>query len=618
MFDFVDNFTCFIAFGEMTYDLMTAPQSWPSLTFLGGTWLFFVGAMWGQTFTDGDPTGILYTEHVGGYLGHGVSFADFNADGNDDLTFTQFEGQILAFAGDGLGGFTPMDLGIGNTGGEPKCALWADFDNDGDQDLFVTQRLSLNKLYAQMPDGSLQEVPNAGGMEGTELERAYGASVADYDKNGRLDVYISHYHTPQTNSEPNRLFRSGGGVDLDMVFEDVTEAAGVGNGVRQSFQSTWVDVDRDGWLDLHVINDRIFWADALYRNQGDGTFVDMAAEWGIDIGEYSMSSTVSDFDKDGDWDFVVTNGANEGNSFLKCDGEPFGPDSMGEPELSYSEVAADAGILLDNLAWGALWFDTDNDGWQDLFIGTGTSAYTDYPNVLGVYANSFNGFWLNNQGEFPLEEAFGNVFTDNDVTFSSAWADHNNDGAMDFVSHRIGPRARLLNGVPNSNHWVQIHLTPSSGNLDAIGAVVTAWNNGTPDMRVRKCGSDYLNQNSKRLHFGLGSTAELDSMVVDWPSGAHVVYADLTLDAVNTLHEDGASTANVVAGCTYAVACNFNPAATEDDGSCDWSCACGEGTVWDDEAGSCVATCTADHNGDGAIGAGDLIIFLTLFGVSCP
>ena len=104
MFDFVDNFTCFIAFGEMTYDLMTAPQSWPFLTLLGGTWLFAVGAMWGQTFTDGDPSGILYTEHVGGYLGHGVSFADFNADGNDDLTFTQFEGQILAFAGDGLRG----------------------------------------------------------------------------------------------------------------------------------------------------------------------------------------------------------------------------------------------------------------------------------------------------------------------------------------------------------------------------------------------------------------------------------------------------------------------------------------------------------------------------------
>ena len=239
MFDFVDNFTCFIAFGEMTFDLMTAPQSWPSLTLLGGTWLFAVGAMWGQTFTDGDPSGVLYTEHVGGYLGHGVSFADFNADGNDDLTFTQFEGQIGICRGRAnLGASRPWIWESATRVENPSAALWADFDNDGDQDLFVTQRLS-NKLYARMPDGTLQEVPNAGAMGGTELERSYGASVADYDKNGRLDVYICHYHTPQTNSEPNRLFRSGGGVDMDMVFEDVTEAAGVGNGGRRFNRPGW-------------------------------------------------------------------------------------------------------------------------------------------------------------------------------------------------------------------------------------------------------------------------------------------------------------------------------------------------------------------------------------------
>ncbi|MDP7436177.1 MAG: FG-GAP-like repeat-containing protein, partial [Flavobacteriales bacterium] len=81
-------------------------------------------------------------------------------------------------------------LGIVNTGGEAKCALWADLDGDGDQDLFVTQRLAPNRLYARMPDGSLQEVPNAGGMAGTSLERAYGASIADYDQDQRLDVYV--------------------------------------------------------------------------------------------------------------------------------------------------------------------------------------------------------------------------------------------------------------------------------------------------------------------------------------------------------------------------------------------------------------------------------------------
>ena len=441
-------------------------------------------ALQAQTFVDGDPAGVLNTAHVGGYLGHGVSFVDFNEDGFDDLCFAQFEGQILAYEGDGEGGFASTDLGIGNTGGEPKSVLWADFDNDGDQDLFITQRLSVNRLYARMPDGSLAEVPGAGGMAGTDHERTYGAAVADFNKDGRLDVYLCHYHTPQTNSEENRLFRALGGVDLSMTFQDVTSQAGVGNGVKQSFQATWVDLDRDGFLDLHVINDRTFWPDALYRNQGDGTFVDMSNSWGIDIGQYSMSSTIADFDKDQDWDFVVTNGAPEGNNLLSCAGTPFQDASQNPAMLWYTNVAEDAGILLEDLAWGALFFDADNNGWLDLFIGTGTSLYTDYPAVLNFYPDADNGFFLNDGGSFPLEAAFDNVLTDNELTFSSAYSDHNRDGAMDFVSHRMGPRARLLNGVPNDNHWIQITLEPSSGNKDAIGSVVTAWKGGVGDMRM--------------------------------------------------------------------------------------------------------------------------------------
>ena len=576
-----------------------------------------VGEVRGQMFIDGDPVGTLYTEHVGGYLGQGVSFADFNGDGNDDLTFTQWTGEILTFAGDGQGGFLPVDEGIGNTEGEPKCALWIDLDNDGDQDLFVTQRLATNKLYARMPDGSLQAVPNAGGLAGSETERSYGASVADYDKDGRLDVYICHYHTPQSDSETNRLLRSIGGTDLSMTFEDVTSDAGVGNEVRQSFQATWVDVDRDGWLDLHVINDRTFWADAMYRNQGDGTFVDMAVEWGLDVQGYSMSSTVCDFDRDGDWDFVVTDGASDGNSFMQCVGGPFAEEITDSISLTYHDVAAEAGVLLEELAWGALWLDANNDGWQDLFIGTGTSLYTDYPNVLGLVGESPNGFWLNNQGQLPFQNAMENVFTDNEVTFSTAWADHNKDGAMDFVSHRIGPRARLLNGVPNANHWVQLNLVPNEGNADAIGAVASVWKNGTPDMRVMTCGSEYLNQNSKRMHFGLGDTPSIDSVVVHWPSGEKVTYLNVEPDAINTIYQDASGFSNSVLGCTYAVACNFDENATSDDGSCDWSCVCGEGTIWDETAGGCVAQCSSDQNGDGVVGAADLLMFLAAFGATC-
>ena len=105
---------------------------------------------------------------------------------------------------------------------------------------------------------------------------------------------------------------------------------------------------------------------------------------------------------------------------------------------------------------------------------------------------------------------------------------------MDFVSHRMGPRAKLLNGVPNNNHWIQITLEPSSGNMDAIGSVVTAWKGGVGDMRMMTCGSEYLSQNSRRLHFGFGSSTSIDSVTVDWPSGNHTVEFSPTLTKSST------------------------------------------------------------------------------------
>ena len=568
---------------------------------------------WCQAFTDGDPAGLLYTNHVGGFLGHGVSMADFNGDGHDDLTFTQFQGEIRFYEGDGNGQFAQADLGIVNTGGEAKCALWADLDGDGDQDLFVTQRLAPNRLYARMPDGSLQEVPNAGGMAGTSLERAYGASIADYDQDQRLDVYVCHYHTPQSNSESNRLFRGDAGVDLDMSFTDVTEASGVGNGVKQSFQSTWIDVDRDGLLDLHVINDRTGWPDALYRNLGDGTFMDMAASWGIDIGIYSMSSSFGDFDKDLDWDIMVSNGAVDGNRFLVCQGAPF---QVASDPLFYTDMAEEAGVLLENLAWGAMWLDVNNDSWEDLYIATGTSMYTDYPNVTNFYPNSTNGLFLNPAGSLPLVDISASINWENELTFSVAYGDHNEDGALDFISHRMGPRAALYNGVANENHWLQVMIKPNQGHPDAIGTVLTLWNDGVPSSRTLTCGSQYLSQNSRWVHFGLGNQTTVDSLVVSWHGGSSTTVPVEEVDRRIVLNEDGL-VESVVSGCTYAVACNYNAEATEDNGSCDLSCTCGPGTTWDPIAGHCVVTCAADHNNDGGIGAGDLLLFLTWFGDDC-
>lgn len=186
-----------------------------------------------QIFQDWPADSILVTDHVLGYLGHGVSFCDFDGDGLDDLTFGHYNGQLYAYQSQGDGTFLPFDLGIGNTSGEIKAVVWVDVDGDDDLDLFVTQRLAPNRLWIRDPEGALVEVPNAGGLAGGSNERTYGTSWGDYDRDGDLDVYCCKFHAAPVNTESNRLYQNLGGVDLNVNFSDVTETAGVGNGVKR-------------------------------------------------------------------------------------------------------------------------------------------------------------------------------------------------------------------------------------------------------------------------------------------------------------------------------------------------------------------------------------------------
>ena len=403
-----------------------------------------------------------------------------------------------------------------------------------------------------------------------------------------------------------------------IAFEDVTQFSGTGNGIQQSFQSTWIDVDRDGWLDLHVVNDRLVWPDVLFRNNGDGTFQDMASDWGLAVEAYSMSSSFADFDKDQDWDVVSTNGANEGNHFRRCVGQPFVSTSgTAEADLMYEEVASEAGILLSELAWGANWFDADNDGWLDLYIATGTSLYSDFPSVIDLYPNSTNGLFMNDMGAFPMEDASDAVNSFNELTFSVGCADFNLDGALDLGSHQIGTHAQLMNGVPNGTHWVSIALEASQGCPDAIGAVVTCWKDGLGDMRTVLCGSEYLNQNSQWLHFGLGASSSLDSVVVQWPWGLNTTHSGLEVDGRHVLSDLGTDNGSEGVGCTYTAACNFDPTAIEDDGSCDLSCICGGGLIWDEDTQTCVIQCIGDLDFDQSVSTTDLLYFLSAYGLEC-
>ena len=176
----------------------------------------------------------------------------------------------------------------------------------------------------------------------------------------------------------------------------------------------------------------------------------------------------------------------------------------------------------------------------------------------------------------------------------------------------------MMNGVPNGNHWVAIGLDASQGCPDAIGAVVTCWTAGVGDMRTASCGTEYLNQNSQWLHFGLGESNELDSVVVLWPLGSRTTHLGLEIDSRHTLSDLEDANDNVEGmGCTYTAACNFDPTATEDDGSCDLSCICGEGLIWDEATQTCAIQCVGDLDFDQSVSTTDLLYFLSTYGLEC-
>jgi len=551
----------------------------------------------------------LITDHTGGFLGTGVSFVDFNSDGYDDLSFGHHAGELKFFQGDGST-LVVVDLGIDNQGAESKGIIWADFDNDGDQDLFVTNRLASNRVWRN--DNSVFiDISSTCGISQSIESRSYGMSFADYDNDGFLDFYICNYHTWIDDVE-NELYRNNG----DGTFSETTIIAGVGNGLQQSFQSSWIDINNDGWMDLHVINDRLDMPNAFYINNGDGTFIDMAEYMGVDLGIYAMSSTFSDFDRDGDMDLYVTNGM-QGNVLLLNSLDEYG---------EFYDVTNSSMTSVNNLCWAANWIDYDNNGWDDLYVTTGFAVYTDYPAVLDDYPESLD-ILFTYDGMFPFINS-GTTMPQTEIhSFAVAQGDFNQDGFPDLISHKVGNKALMLKGVPNDNHWAKVLLQGTTTNINGVGCEIKLTcdiqtSGLLENMKVVFAGENYLGQNSYWQHFGLGIATEIETISVTWMGGVTETFGPFDVDQSIILVEGSSGNPQdptSTLGCMYMKACNYNEDATEDDGSCDMSCLCGDGTVWDILTGNCIGyiPCPSDVNQNGATEVGDLLIILTEYGASC-
>jgi hypothetical protein len=464
----------------------------------------FDGAMLRAQFTDVTDDYGLAIYHDIPSSESGVSFHDFNRDGLDDLTY----------AGSGMGVYTFRNTGSGFVqeyyfaaiAGKTLHPIWVDYDNDGDADFFATRAWECPVLFRNNGDMTFDDVSDAlpCPMDGVISTTA---TWGDYNSDGFLDVYVANYNLQPTLGDHNWLFRNNG----DGTFDEVAEQVGVSYGNLRAYQCMFLDADFDHDTDLLVVNDR---GDGCmyYRNDG-GVFTDIANENGFNVHIDAMSLSVSDVDHDGDYDYYVSNTV-AGNFFLINENGTF------------VNRAAEWNATVNASCWGSVFIDTQQKTWEDLYVvSTGPQEGMNVllQNAQGALFNSNHTAFNNEDAEFMYAVAKG---------------DANNDGAYDVMCMPYYNNGSLLFQASGpSSTWAKVALQGTASNRDGVGATVHCYVNGNDYIRPVTCGENFTSQDSRSIMFGLSGAEQIDSVVVQWPSGITSVHTMLVAGQTHTLVE---------------------------------------------------------------------------------
>jgi len=470
--------------------------------------------------------------------GGGVSFADFNQDGWDDLTFTSGPGSPMHFHQNTGSGFIELEPMVDNTT-ETKQPIWVDYDNDGDMDLWISS-YQLNRLYRNDGDMQMVDVTTTCGFDDPTVP-SFNGSWLDYDRDGFLDLVTAH-----------RLYHLVGDLTLyhnmgDGTFEDATDDAGLGGGVGNSVLAiATLDFNNDGWEDIFVGQD--YQAGCLlFKNMGDGTFDNISVTSNANIMNNTMTATVGDYNNDGFMDIFITDTGGDGCSLLQNQGDE-----------TFLDVANPMGVILYHFTWGASFFDADNDMDLDLHVDERSGA----PFASRMFENMDAG-----ESFIVSNDAWG-MGNDDDESIGNAVGDYNNDGYPELVKNNT-------DGTPNSfwrndfsdNNYISIDLEGVFSNRKAIGAVIQVTAGGIVQMRRVGCGEGFCSQHSYTQFFGLGANEVVNEITVKWPSGMTTTATDISSNQRITINEMFGCG---YYGCTDTEACNYDSDAEYDDGSCEY------------------------------------------------
>ncbi len=488
-------------------------------------------------FVDVTEESGIHFKHAGGIslrvvpalVGSGAAWRDYDNDGTLDLyvvnatAVRQEPGAVLPsnvlYRNNGDATFTDVTepAGVRHTGWGMGCAF-ADYDNDGDADLYLTN-YQANVFYRNSGDGTFNLYTSGAGGIG---HPGFGSGIAwgDYDADGFLDLYVGNYieytKVPQGDEvffpydffgQSNILYLNKG----DGAFINITDAAKVNGGFHLTLGVAAADYDADGALDLYLANDTD--QNILYRNNGDVTFTNTnrpeARSRTGDI-RSGMGIAWGDYDNDGDLDLFVTNWLDENNVLYQNNGDG-----------TFTDVSARSRIFesgLGKTCWGTALFDADNDGDLDLFFACGhidPAESEEHGQADVLLRNNGDGTFSDISEAIRIRQS-----ASLGVGRGVAVGDYDADGDLDLFIVNCGTEPMLLrNDGGNQQNWLHIRTIGVESNRDGVGAQVKVYAGELVQVQQVAAGDSYLSQSSPEVEFGLGDREKVERVVIQWPSG---------------------------------------------------------------------------------------------------